>query len=97
MFTFFHCIVFTRVFILVFFSCLVWPHSIFGILISSHVDALTYIQHNYTRHFTYHSSDFTASQYTFLFCAWSWHLASVSPVQYLKHCSQLGLAGHVIM
>jgi len=52
--SFFLCMAFSLVFALVFIFLpgvtRTWPHSIFGISISSHV-ALTYIQHNYTRHF----------------------------------------------
>ena len=44
-----------------------WPHSIFGISISSHV-ALRYIQHNYSRHFHVSFIRFyRITQYTFLF------------------------------
>ncbi len=69
MFAFFHCIVFARVFVLVFFSL---P----GVAAFN----LWYFNLNRTSHLrtysitilvisTYHSSDFTALQYTFLFRA----------------------------
>jgi hypothetical protein len=71
-----HALVFVLVFLFSPGVTRTWPQSIFGNSISSHV-ALTYIQHNYTRHFHVSFIRFyrITVQYTFL--SYAWGLASV--------------------